>query len=427
MKTNLFVIIILSACVVMPCRADMYSALRCVYQTSPVIAAARDAVNAAAADVDLARTGYRPYLGVGANAGVAQTQLMGHKYDYVPTQFGVEFQQNLFSGFSVMAQIKAAKGMFASQQAVLYLTQQETFLDAINAYIEVLNASEVMRLNQNNQRVLQEYHDFVSHRQQVGMLTETDVAQSSARLARAQYGLADARAKYDNAVETFRRIYGMNPDEYDEIDLGRMQGLFPADIRSAEEYALKTHPGLVALSAQESAARENVTVARKTRMPSIDIRAAATQIDDVPLLDRVRDGRVGVYLSMPLYDKGAASANVDKVRFTVAGIQDQTLDARRVIVENLRRAWNIYDAQTTAIAAAESSVRANEMALSGIRDEQSRGRRTVLDVLNAEQELLNSRVDLVRARHARVSAFFAVLAAMGNLSAENLGLTDDDK
>ena len=85
-------------------------------------------------------------------------------------------------------------------------------------------------------------------------------------------------------------------------------------------------------------------------------------------------------------------------------------------------AWNIYQSQYAAINAADASVKANSMALDGIRDEQKRGRRTVLDVLNAEQELLNSRVAYVRARHAQISAYFAILSAMGNLTPENLNL-----
>ena len=146
------------------------------------------------------------------------------------------------------------------------------------------------------------------------------------------------------------------------------------------------------------------------------------QMDDLPVLDRVRDGRVGIYLSMPLYDKGNASANVDKVRFTVAGIQEQQINARRVISEQLHQAWNMYDAQTSAISAANAGVRAATLALDGVRQQQQSGRRTVLDVLNAEQEVLNSKVSLARARHGKVSAYFAVLAATGRLNADALGI-----
>lgn len=426
MKASDFYFGMVLAVVASPCRADMYSALRNVYLNNPVIEEQREIVKGAQADVDLARSGYKPYLGVSANAGLARTKLMGETYDYVPTQFGVEFQQNVFEGFSTVAQVKAAKGMLASQQAVLYSTQQDVFLAAINAYINVLNADEVLKLNKNNQHVLQEYYDFVSENQSVGKLTNTDVAQATARVEQAKYSVIDAQAKYDNALETFRRIYGMTEEKYDDISLKKMNDLFPASISEAEEYALKNHPALIALGSQEAAAKENITIARKTRMPSIDIKASAMQMDDLPIVDRVRDGRVGIYFSMPLYDKGASSANVDKVQFTVASIQEKTINARRTIIENLNQAWNIYQAQDSAIAAAQARIRASELALDGIRDEQERGRRTVLDVLNAEQEVLNSKVALATARHSKVSAYFAVLSAVGKLNAENLGLTTED-
>ena len=407
-----------------PVRADdMYNSLRRVYLENPVIGARRAAVDAADADVARARTGYKPYLGLAASAGAARTDLLGAKYDYVPTEIGAQFQQNIFQGLSTMAQIKAAKAMLASQQAMLYSTEQDVFLDAINAYINVLNARQVLDLNQNNRRVLDEYYDYVSGRADVGMLTKTDVAQATARVDSARYGVIDAKTKYDNALETYRRIYGGIDHDWQEIETSRVRASFPDDIDAATEYALQHHPALIALESQAAAAREDITIAYKTRLPAIDVRASLTQMDDLPIVDRVRDGRVGVYLSVPLYDKGAASASADRARSTVAGIEEQIINTRRIIVENLRSAWNIYNAQQTAIDAATAAVRANESALDGIRDEQARGRRTVLDVLNAEQELLNARVALSRARHSRISAYFAVLAAMGKLNADTLGLT----
>lgn len=408
-------------------KADVYSALQAVYDTNPVIAEARTAVGVANSELDAARTDLKPYLGINANAGLARTKAMDQTFDTVPTEIGATFQQNIFQGFSTMAKIKGAKGTVAARQASLYATQQDVFLDAINAYVNVLNADEVLNLKKSNQNVLQKYYDLYRQKQKVGVLTATDVAQASARLEGAKYQTIDAQADYDNALETFRRIYGRAEDKYTDITLGRVAHLFPETVEAAEEYAMRNHPLIVALNAQEAAARENITVARKTRLPSVDIKASAVQLNDIPVIDDVRDGRVGVYFSMPLYDKGSAAANIEKVRYTVAGIQERISDARRVIVEHLHQAWNNYDAQTYAITAAEAAVKANQLALDGTREEQARGRRTVLDVLNAEQELLNSRVSLTRARHGKIAAYFAVLAATGKLSAENLRLRVQDK
>lgn len=404
--------------------ADMYSALDTVYHSNPVISQARAAVNVARADVSLAKTGMQPYLGVGGNISAARTKIASETFDYNPTQIGVEFQQNIFQGFSNITKIKAAKGILAAEMAALYATEQDVFLAAINAYIGVLRADEVLKLNQNNLRVLQEYYDYCQDLENVGKLTKTDVAQASARLEMAKYSLADAQAKYDNSLETFRRLYGGTMDEYTEINMTRVRHLFPASIFDAEECAIKHHPALLALHARESAAKENITIARKTMLPSVDVRAASFQVNDLPYIDKVRDSRVGVYLSMPLYDRGTAFANTEKVRHTVDGIQDEIINVRRTITEKLRQSWNMYESQESAISAAHAGIKANQMALAGTRAEQKNGRRTVLDVLNAEQELLNTQVSLAQAKYAQMSAFFAVLSAMGNLSAQNLGLTE---
>lgn len=411
-------------CMVRPVRADLYSALNIVYKTNPVIEQQRTVIDSAYANVKSAATGLQPYLGLSGNVGAARTKFGDYTFDYSPLQYGIEFQQNLFQGGATFAQIKGAKGELAAANANLYAVQQNVFLDAINAYIEVLNAQEVLNLNTNNQRVLGEYHKYVSDVQAVGRLTKTDVAQAAARLEMAKYSVADANAKYDNALETYRRIFGTENQSCSDVDLEPVEHLFPSDIDSAQEDALRKHPILCALTAQEDAVKQNITVAYKSILPSVDVRGAIQQIDDVPYLDEVRDSRIGVYLKVPLYDKGNAFANVEKVRANVAGIQQQTINARRIIVENLHQAWNLYQAQSAAIIAAQASIDANKMALDGIRDEQARGRRTVLDVLNAEQELLNSRVAHTRAKHAQISAFFAVLSAMGELTPENLGLAE---
>ena len=132
-----------------PAAADVYSALQGVYDTSPVISEARAAVGVADSELAAARTETKPYLGISANAGVARTKFFDQTFDTTPTEIGATFQQNVFQGFSTMAKIKGAKGIVAARQASLYATQQQVFLDAINAYINVLNADEVWNLKKN--------------------------------------------------------------------------------------------------------------------------------------------------------------------------------------------------------------------------------------------------------------------------------------
>ena len=404
--------------------ADMFSALQYVYDDNPIIAQGRADLEVAQANLDLAQTDLQPYLGLAGNVSMARTTALGNDFDYVPMQYGLEFQQNVFQGGAMFAQIRGAKMQYQAVQANLCAIQQDVLMSAINAYIEVLNALSVIDLNKNNERVLNEYYAFVNDGADVGKLTQTDVSQALARLEMAKYGLVDATAQYENAVEVFRRIYGNAPMDFVDVDLGRVEQLFPDSIDVATVYALRNHPVLRALDAQEMATKQNIKIAYKSILPSVDVRASVQQLDNVPFLDDITDSRIGVYLRVPLYDRGNAFANADKVRANVAGIHEQIDNTRRVIVENLRAAWNIYQSQEYAIGATRASVDANKSALDGVRDAQAHGRRTVLDVLNAEQELLSSQVAHTRAKHARVAAFFAVLAAIGELSPENLGLTE---
>ena len=405
--------------------ADMYSALQYVYDNNPIIGQARAELDMASANIDSSKTDLQPYLGLAGNVGMARTTALGYDFDYVPMQYGVEFQQNVFQGGAMFAQVRGAQLRYDAVRANLCAIEQDVLMGAINAYIEVLNARAVMDLNRNNERVLGEYYAFVRDAADVGNLTQIDVAQASARLEMARYGAVDAVAQYENAIEVFRRIYGNVPAKFVDIDLARVTDLFPESVRDATEYALRNHPVLRALDAQEVAARENIKIAYKSMLPSIDVRGAVQQMDNVPFLDDITDSRIGVYLRVPLYDRGNAFANADRVRANISGIHEQIINARRVVVENLNAAWNIYHSQESAIVAATAGVMANKSALAGVRDAQANGRGTVLDVLNAEQDLLNAQVAHTRAKHAQIAAFFAVLAAVGDLTPENLGLGVD--
>ncbi len=419
---KVMVIFLLSSFLTVPCQADLYQSLRQVYESNPEILVQRQAVQGASADIGLAETGWQP--SVGASGGLAQThtKLTGETYDKTQKQLGINASQNVFNGFATTADIKAAKAFLQSEQANLYATEQDVFLEAINAYINVLNAKQVLTLNKNNEKVLREYYDLYVQKEAVGVLTKTDVAQAASRLEWAKYQVIDAQAQYDNAVETFRRIYGQTEHRYEDINTKRLNRFFPISITVAETEALQKHPAILAIKARQTAFEQKIKVARQTYMPSVDVKAAAIKYDDVPMIDEITDSRVGVYLTVPLYDRGTAFAATRKAKSNASAVREQGVQVQRIVLEKLRQAWNLYEAQKAAVQSAKIRIKASRMALAGVRDEQERGRRTVLDVLNAEQELLDAQVALTRAKHSQLSAYFAVLSGTGMLTAEHLGL-----
>lgn len=410
--------------IAVPARADIYTALREIDASNPEIAAARSVVEASSADVRQSWTGWQPSVGVSAGMARAKTKanVMGVDESYTQKQLGISVEQNLFQGFATHARIDAAKGQFQAEQATLYATRQTVFLEAVQAYLNVLNTREVLALRRNNEKVLREYYNLFSQKEQVGVLTKTDVAQAEARLELAKYAAIAAKADYDNALETYRRIYGQAENKYTDVATDRLKPVFPKTIQEAEQQALAHHPSILAADARYRAADAQITVARQTILPSVDVKASAMRLDDIPLADRVDDSRIGVYLTVPLYDKGTALAQTQKAKANASAVKVQITGAQRRVLEKLNQAWNIYQAQTAAITSAQIRIKASRLALEGVRDEQERGRRTVLDVLNAEQEVLDAQVSLTQAHHRQILAFFSVLSGTGALTPHNLGI-----
>ncbi len=407
-----------------PAWADIYTALREIDASNPEITAARSVVKASGADVRQSWAGWQPSVGVSAGIARAKTKAdqMGIDESYTQKQLGVSVEQNLFQGFATNARIDAAKGQLQAEQASLYATRQTVFLEAVQAYLNVLNTREVLALRRNNEKVLREYYNLFSQKEQVGVLTKTDVAQAEARLELAKYAAIAAKADYDNALETYRRIYGQTENQYTDVSTDRLKPVFPKTIQEAEQQALANHPSILAADARYRSADAQITVARQTILPSVDVKASAMRFDDIPLADRVDDSRIGVYLTVPLYDKGTALAQTQKAKANASAIKAQITGAQRAVLEKLNQAWNIYQAQTAAITSAQIRIKASRLALDGVRDEQERGRRTVLDVLNAEQEVLDARVSLTQAHHRQTLAFFSVLSGTGALTPHNLGI-----
>ena len=415
-------VLLLTSCLSLPCQADLYQSLRQVYETNPEILVQRQVVQSAGADVSLSKTGWQPSVGVSGGLAQTRTKLAGETYHETQKQIGVSASQNVFNGFATTADIKSAKALLRAEEANLYATEQDVFLEAIQAYINVLNAKEVLRLNKNNEKLLYEYYDLYVQKEKVGVLTKTDVAQAAARLEQAKYQVIDAQAQYDNAIETFKRIYGQTEQHYTDIHLKRLNGYFPKSIQMAETEALKKHPSILAMKARQTASEEKITVAKQTYRPSVDVKASATKYNDIPIVDEITDNRIGVYLTVPLYDRGVAFAATRKAKTNASAIREQGIHVQRLVLEKLRQAWNLYEAQKAAVQSAEIRIRASRLALDGVQDEQERGRRTVLDVLNAEQELLDAQVAFIQAKHRQISSYFAVLSGTGMLTAEHLGL-----
>ncbi|MEX6723128.1 TolC family outer membrane protein [Parapedomonas caeni] len=401
-------------------------ALGLAYSSNPDLAAQRAALRAVDEDVASAVSGYRPDIGV--TSAITRTDVDDGTDAATTKSVSGQLSQSLFSGLRTVNSVKAADAAVLAGRESLRFSEISVLRDAVAAYMDVVRDEEVLRLNQNNVEVLQRQLQASRDRFEVGELTRTDVAQSEARLSSAVSARIAAEGNLTASREAYRRVIGQAPGTLGKP--GQLPAL-PATVDEAIEVALKESPVALAARYTEQAAGHNVAVAKGAVLPSLsanlglsyrknDTTAAVTTIDD----DRVTS-TVGLTLTVPLYQAGAEYASVRRAQQVRSQRMLEIASAERQVVEGVRNAWEGLRTARSTITSARSAVTANEIALEGVKQEQEVGSRTILEVLNAEQELLVARSELVTAERNEVVAAYALLGAIGRLGARELALSVD--
>ena len=409
----------------------MREALIKTYNANPTIAAQRATVRSADEGVDIARSAGRPAVSAtaGLNQDVVTANIPGSNGRDL--SLGASVSVPLYSGGRVRNSVRAANTRVEASRADLRATEGDTFTEAVAAYMDVIRDRTVVDLNENQVRVLETNLQATRDRFEVGDLTRTDVAQSEARLALARSGLSSAQGRLETSEENFRRVIG---DEPGDLQAPPPLPQFPGTADQAAEIALSNNGDLAAFAARARAAGYDVAVARGGRLPTVSAVSSTRYVNSLGTADEgagVPNGTlpnsttstgVGLSLSVPLYQGGLAASRVRQAQAIRSNLIEQAIATERLVVANTRSAFANYQAAVAAIASNEIAVAANQLALEGTRAEQTVGTRNVLDVLNAEQELLNSQVALVTARRDAYVAGFQLLNTMGQAEAEDLNL-----
>lgn len=347
---------------------------------------------------------------------------------FTPTDsrnFDVTVDQNIFRGFRTHNEIQQAKSSVFAGRAQLTLVEQTVLLDGVTAYMDVVRDEAVTELNLNNVQVLERQLQASRDRFRVGEITRTDVAQSEARLEGARAQLLSAQATLAASRATFERVVGRAPATLQNPE---DSPALPQDIEGAIELGRVEAPQILQARHNEQAAKEGIDVAKGQLLPTVTARyqyrdGQGTQF--FGSFQNVADNNsqtVSVQVSIPLYSGGANYSDIRRAKQVRSQRMLQIQQAERETQERVLTAWNQYKAAQAQILSRQAAVRANEIALDGVRQEAQVGSRTTLDVLDAEQELLDSRVNLVRAERDETVASYTLLSSMGQLTAQKLGL-----
>ena len=401
-------------------------ALVSTYQTNPTLMAQRAALRATDAGVAIARAGGRPQISAtaGINRDLTRSGILAIGSRGTDLTVGADISYPLFQGGRVKNSVLAAETRVRAGRAFLEAVEGDVFTEAVAAYMDVIRDRAIVELNQNNVRVLGTNLQATEDRFEIGDLTRTDIAQSQARLELARSNLATAEARLAASIENYKRVIGEPPEA-----LAPPPPLppLPATAEEAVRIALVSNPDLVASVRQAEAAGFDVRVARAARLPTVSAGLSGTYFNALQgaegaLPSTGTETSAGLNARIPLYQGGEPAARIRQSQALEGQLLEQVIGSERLVVANTRSAFASYQAALRAIQSSQQAVEANELALEGTRAEQSVGTRNVLDVLNAEQELLNSQVSLVTARRDAYVAGFQLLNAMGQTQAEDLGL-----
>ncbi|MGL4541627.1 MAG: TolC family outer membrane protein [Polymorphobacter sp.] len=396
-----------------PARADnLAAALASAYETNPELQAQRAVVRQVDETVPQALSGYRP--GIGASVGFTQN---GDDFNDAGQVFtaGGQINQPLYTGGQTMAAVSAGEASVLAARAGLRAVENSVMVGVVTAYANVLALQRVVELTTNQVKVLSRELQASKDRFEVGDLTRTDVAQSEARLARSQSGLIVAQGTLTLAREAYLRVVGRLPADLEPLP---PLPLLPGTPGQAVDIADRNNPALIAARFSEAAARYNVRRLEGQRLPTIAANAGLGYANYSGPTGGLPNGdyftqSIGVSATVPLYQAGAVGSVIRQAQELRSQRLEEITATQRLVVESTTNSFsNVITARAT-IVSQQSGVKANTLALEGVKQENQVGSRTLLDVLNAEQELLLSEVDLVQARRDEYVASYQLLASMG--------------
>ncbi|MBC7520270.1 MAG: TolC family outer membrane protein [Sandarakinorhabdus sp.] len=410
---------------VTPASADtLAAAIASAYDGNPDLAAQRAAVRSADEAAPQALAPGRPTLGTRLTADQAGLDFKDNGRTYTA---GLQLQQSLYQGGRTRTGVSAAENRILAARARLRSTENTIVLNVVTAYVDVLRFARVVELNQSQVKVLEREQQQAKDRFEVGDLTRTDVAQSQARLAVAQSNLVVAENQLAAARQAYLRVVGRLPE-----DLAPMPPLplLPDNAGLAVELARENSPALLAARFDEAAARYDVINLQQSRLPTIDAQLSGA-------VSKYQGGgggsnfvRQGTFVTqdalvtatIPLWQRGNVGSLVRQAQQRRGQLMAVITSADRQTEESVVNSFNQLRAARAIIVANKVAVDANALAAEGVKQENQVGTRTIIEVLNAEQERLNSEVNLVAARRDEQVAAYSLLSALGAAEAGALGI-----
>lgn len=398
------------------------SALAKAYIGNPQLKADQARQRATDEQVPQAKSGWRPTVTTNTEVGKTyQDNSIAGKSDFLTRSFIISLSQPVFDGFLSENALRSAEATVRSGNQSLLAVEQEVLLNGATAFMNVIRDREIVNYRRKAADNFQEQVRAAKARFDVGEVTRTDVSQARARASEAKADLAVAIGNLRTSAANYIRVIGDKPGR---LKFPRLSPRVPKSLRQAILTAGDTNPQILAAAYNEEAAAADIGVRKSDLLPKLNFEAQY-QINNSSssTVGRTEAGIIQGTLSVPIYQSGTVYSQIREAKQTASQRKLEVLDAHRQVREQVVSAWHLLKAATATIAAARDAVAANRVALDGVRQEAQVGTRTTLDVLDAQNELVNSQVALANALRDRIVAGYQLVAAIGHMTAADLRLS----
>jgi TolC family type I secretion outer membrane protein len=403
---------------------SLNEAFAAAYLSNPTLLVARAALRSTDEQVPRALSGWRPTVVVISEFGKAsvETETAFFSSDEVRTPASVALSviQPLFRGGLTVAETRRAENAVLADRAQLAETEQTVLLEVASAYMNVVRDKQVLKLALNNEKRLKRQLQAARDRFEVGEVTRTDVAQAEARVSNAAAERVRTKSDLIASRAAYLSVTGALP-----VDLTMPPALtgLPGSELESREVATRENPIIRRALYVERAARADIDARMAALLPTVDLNGEISRNEDTSSRGSLTTRKqITASVTIPLYQSGSEHSDVRAARELASQRRVEIELSRRNVLENVTRSWESLLTAVAQITAFKDAVRAAGIALDGVEQEAVVGSRTILDVLDAEQELFDVRVDLVRAERDNVVASYFLQAAIGRLSVSNLGL-----
>lgn len=393
------------------------------YTSNPRILAERKRQESTDEQVAQAVSGFRPQAGITYDKGRQRTAFGSSAWSYGDTEGKtLRIEQPLFRGGGTLSSYSAARQRVQAGRYQLAAVEQEVMLQAVAAYMDVLTDTSLLELARNNRDVLMKQLEAANERFAVGEVTKTDVAQSEARVSQAKTQVIAAEGRLVSSVAEFERIVGYKPEAV--LTAPKTLPELPATMQEALEQGRLANPQLLGAIHATKAAGDDVWTSKSALLPRASLVGSMSRQDGAGVLgtSTFDQDSVKLEVTIPLYQSGSEYSRVRQSKSTERQRQDEQQNTKQSVEESIVKSWERLQTATDTIRTRQDQIKAAQVALDGVKQEQEYGARTVLDVLDAEQELFVAKTNLVQAERDRIVAGYNVLLTLGRLNPSTLEL-----